>query len=226
MAYKPRIPEGRHVDQSSIGVFARMARLTGRAAAWRLHRMLAGSLPDRPFRVLDIGTGPGSIPAHLNHFWPKAQIVGLDVCPRMLGEAAKTKAKRGADVQLLAGNGLQLPFATGAFDLVLCLFTLHHINRPGAFLSETARVLAPEGLLLVLDFRRDMSRLRFCLFNLLWQAFFCLSPGRKGFSESVHSAWRPSEIEVLADGLPLDHLTVLSSRTELMITNRPEEAQP
>jgi len=221
MAFDQRIPEGSAVQPNSIATFARVARLTGRAAAWRLNRLLSDRLPDRPFRVLDIGTGPASIPTHLRAFWPKADIVALDISPEMLQEAVKTDASRGARLRLLAGDGLHLPFGPAVFDVVVCLFTLHHVDHPEAFLQEACRVLQPSGLLFVLDFRRDMGRLRFRCFDILWRTIFCLSAGRQGFSESVQSAWRPAEIEALTVESRLDTLTVHGTKTELIISNKP-----
>ena len=44
-------------------------------------------------------------------------------------------------------NGL--PFSDGEMDAVVCFETLEHLEHPGRFLAEMARVLHPEGLLLL-----------------------------------------------------------------------------
>lgn len=47
------------------------------------------------------------------------------------------------------GNVLQLPFATGTFDTVLCTQVLEHVPDPLQLFREAHRVLRPEGSLLL-----------------------------------------------------------------------------
>lgn len=42
-----------------------------------------------------------------------------------------------------------LPFATGAFDVVLCNHVIEHVPGPGAVVTELARVLRPGGLAII-----------------------------------------------------------------------------
>ena len=52
----------------------------------------------------------------------------------------------------------RLPFESGRFDLVVSLFSLHHLSNPKRGLFEMARVLSKEGKLIVSDWRPTAAR--------------------------------------------------------------------
>jgi SAM-dependent methyltransferase len=68
-----------------------------------------------------------------------------------LRQAGKLAAERGLTVQFAQHTAERLPHADGAFDLVTCRVAAHHFSDPGAFVCETARVMAPGGSLLLID---------------------------------------------------------------------------
>lgn len=71
--------------------------------------------------------------------YPDAFVVQMEPDPALLAEGAGTA---------VAGNEEALPFAEGAFDLVVSLFGFHWVNDlPGA-LVQLRRALKPDGLLL------------------------------------------------------------------------------
>ncbi len=89
-----------------------------------------------PARVLDLGTGTGSVARILAERFPEAEIVGVDIAPRMLGEArAKTNA---SNVRYELADAQRLAFDDGAFELVT-------LGNMIPFFDELARVLAPGG---------------------------------------------------------------------------------
>ena len=59
------------------------------------------------------------------------------------------RPKRGEGVELVQGDAERLPFADGAFDVVLCCDSFHHYPNPRAVLAQFARVLQPGGILLL-----------------------------------------------------------------------------
>ncbi len=113
---------------------------------WR--RRVAQRLREAGARlVLDVATGSGDLARAVRDGVPGVRVVGVDFCAPMLAEARK----RGLG-DLLVADGLELPFAAGAFDALTIGFGLRNMADWAAALREFARVLKPGGLLVVLDF--------------------------------------------------------------------------
>lgn len=221
MGCKPRIPEGRTVDSSALEVFSRVASWTGRVAAWRVKNILGSTLGLNK-RALDIGTGPGAIPLCLRRIYPGVSFVGLDVSPEMLNIAKGYTRGQEENIVLLAGDGELLPFEDNSFDGVMSFFSLHHMDNPANLLKEVNRVLRPGGILLIIDFRRDMPSVLFVLLNLLWQMGFMLTQGRTGLRDSIRSAWCPGEIEEILKNNDIGRFRVRSNPMELWIIQEEE----
>ncbi|MGZ4278359.1 MAG: class I SAM-dependent methyltransferase [Solirubrobacteraceae bacterium] len=94
-------------------------------------------------RVLAAACGEGYGTALLAGAGPE-RIVGLDVDERTVRHA---RQRYGLDIR--QGDVLELPFADGEFDLVVSFETIEHVAEPERALSEFARVVGPDGLLIV-----------------------------------------------------------------------------
>ena len=217
MPYEHRRPEGRAVDEAALRLFSRVARWTGKGAAFRVSRILGPALGPG-MKVLDIGTGPGVIPLHLMRFYPGAHFIGLDISLDMLERAKENRTRRQASLKLLAGDGEILPFGDKTLDVITSFFALHHMDEPERLLKEVDRVLASDGELLIMDFRRDMSRPLFRMLDASWQFAFFFSAGRYGFRDSVRSAWQPREIKSILEQNDLGRFQVRANAVELWIT--------
>jgi len=102
-------------------------------------------------RLLDVGTGTGRM-AEL--FAADAtQVTALDRSPDML-RLARTRLQHlpAGKVDLVQGDFAQLPFSAGSFDTVLFHQVLHYAQAPEAVLAEAARVTAPGGRIVIVDF--------------------------------------------------------------------------
>ncbi len=109
---------------------------------------LAGRVGARtPSRVLEIAAGTGVVTRALAAQLPEsASIVATDLNPGMLETAGHIGTKR--PVQWRQADAMQLPFADGEFDAVVCQFgVMFFPNRPEAF-AEARRVLRPGGAFL------------------------------------------------------------------------------
>ena len=108
------------------------------------------SLLDRPLRagerVLDAGCGTGYLAAGLRRARPGAYVVGSDLSTGMLGNAREAGAW-----PLVQGDAGRLPFADGAFDLVVARGVLHHLPDVAGALAEWRRVLAPDGAVVLVS---------------------------------------------------------------------------
>ncbi|WP_051839510.1 class I SAM-dependent methyltransferase [Streptomyces sp. NRRL F-5126] len=94
-------------------------------------------------RVLDVGTGPGTIAAAA--LARGAEVVAVDAEPSMVELAAANAP--GAEVR--HGVLPELPFADGSFDAVVGNFVVNHVEDPWAALTELRRVARPGGRLAV-----------------------------------------------------------------------------
>ena len=113
-------------------------------------RLLEAHGFDGTGRALDMGCGTGGTLRWLRAEFPSLRVVGLDLAPEALRYVMASPERRGA--RALQGSVTALPFATGAFDLVVCLDVLQHLpemTAEVAALREAARVLRPGGLLLI-----------------------------------------------------------------------------
>jgi demethylmenaquinone methyltransferase/2-methoxy-6-polyprenyl-1,4-benzoquinol methylase len=96
--------------------------------------------------VLDVGAGTGVSTEELNR--SGAFAVGADISVGMLRAGRRVRA----EVPLLAGDALKLPFADGVFDAVTISFALRNVVDTTAALREFARVTRPGGRLVVCEF--------------------------------------------------------------------------
>lgn len=111
-------------------------------------------------RILDIGTGTGRILELLGKTAEEG--VGVDMSREMLA-VARARLQR-ADLSnclVRQADMYQLPYPAGMFDVVTLHQVLHYAERPEAAIAEAARVLAPNGRLVVVDFAtHDREELR------------------------------------------------------------------
>jgi ubiquinone/menaquinone biosynthesis C-methylase UbiE len=110
--------------------------------------------------LLDLGTGTGRM---LGLLAPRAaRAIGLDSSHAMLSVARANLERQGlARVELRQGDIHAPPFARGSFDLVSVHQVLHYLDDPARALRAAARLVAPGGRLLVVDFApHDLEFLR------------------------------------------------------------------
>jgi ArsR family transcriptional regulator len=157
-------------------------------------------LGDRPIgRLLDIGTGTGRM---VELFGPTADsVIALDRSAEMLRLArAKLAPEIGAKCQLMIGDFNDLALEAATADTVVLHQVLHYAQAPQHVVGEVARVLAPGGRVLIVDFApHDREELR-----------QRAAHARLGFSDDQISGWmRKSGIDHLAArSLVGDALTV------------------
>lgn len=109
-------------------------------------------LTTRPIAsLLDAGTGTGRM---LELLAPQIDRgIGVDVSPEMLA-IARDRLERASihHCQVRLADVFHLPFGTEGFDAVLFHQVLHYLDEPGAAVAGAARVLKPDGCILIADF--------------------------------------------------------------------------
>jgi SAM-dependent methyltransferase len=95
-------------------------------------------------RVLDAGCGGGGMPLSLAE--EARSVVGIDPIDRFGDAGVRLARERGVgNLHFALADGMALPFADGAFDLVLSHAVIEHVADAPLYLRECARVLAPQG---------------------------------------------------------------------------------
>jgi ArsR family transcriptional regulator len=102
-------------------------------------------------RLVDIGTGTGRM---IELFGETAHsVIGIDRSPEMLRLARAKLARAGLEhVELRQGDFHALELPNASADTVIVHQVLHYAQQPETAIAEAARLLAPGGRLLVVDF--------------------------------------------------------------------------
>ncbi len=100
------------------------------------------------FDVLDAGCGPGTITTGLAQSVFPGHVTAFDVSQKQLDQARRNAQGREiVNLDFVAGNVDQLPFADEAFHVVFAHALLEHLHDPMPALNEFHRVTKPGGFL-------------------------------------------------------------------------------
>lgn len=111
-------------------------------------RVDLSGVPERRFRVLDLGCGTGKLTAHVLESLPCARVTAVDLSPAMVDTA---RERLGGRARIFCADAERLPFAEGSFDAVLMNDVLHHLPGAERATFEAWRVLDHEGMLVFGD---------------------------------------------------------------------------
>jgi ubiquinone/menaquinone biosynthesis C-methylase UbiE len=113
-----------------------------------LRLIIEAAKPEPHHKLLDVACGGGIVVCafapHVKH------ATGIDMTPAMLDRARQHATDTGvANVNWDRGDVMSLPYADGAFDIVVTRFSMHHFPDPLGVLREMVRVCAPGGRVVV-----------------------------------------------------------------------------
>lgn len=133
----------------------------GRDIAWRRRTVDCLGVDSAP-RVIDLATGTGDLLISLLKRRPNiSEAVGLDISANML-DICREKLRRGGlgpRVRLLHEDASATPFPDNTFDAATLAFGIRNIENVARTLGETARILKPGGMLVILEFTLPPNRI-------------------------------------------------------------------
>ena len=133
-------------DRLAPGMFGAQSE----AARWQALAQTLNLRGDE--RVLDVGTAAGDLPLSLAARFEKLHVTGVDWSPGMIVAAQREAQRRGLSQRAhfqVADLRQGLPFETAAFDAIFCLGLVETLPGPERNLAELARLLAPDGVLVL-----------------------------------------------------------------------------
>lgn len=135
--------------QPTAAKLADTLEIRGRTPAQvRLRRRFLRFVPVRAgARVLEIGCGTGVVLRDLMRLVGKrGEVTGLDPSRTMLERARLlARAVPGGPLRLRHGDGNELPFAGGRFDVALAITVILHVAEPLRVVKELVRVTRAGG---------------------------------------------------------------------------------
>jgi ubiquinone/menaquinone biosynthesis C-methylase UbiE len=113
-----------------------------------VRRALGGQVAGK--MLLDLGAGMGGLSvALMRELCPEGlRLQAMDYNPDYCRIASLRAERYGLSLPILVAAGESLPYASAAFDVVVCLDVLEHVADAGRVLSEIYRVLKAGGVVL------------------------------------------------------------------------------
>ena len=126
----------------------------------RFGRDPAAARPFAGLRLLDIGCGGGLLSEPMTRLG--FAVTGVDASARNVGVARAHADAAGLVVDYRCATAESLLEAgERPFDLVLNMEVIEHVAEPGAYLRDTARLVAPGGAMVVATLNRTLKALAF-----------------------------------------------------------------
>ncbi|MDH3659307.1 MAG: bifunctional 2-polyprenyl-6-hydroxyphenol methylase/3-demethylubiquinol 3-O-methyltransferase UbiG [Alphaproteobacteria bacterium] len=104
--------------------------------------------------VLDLGCAGGFMAEALAK--RDANVTGIDPAEQAIAAARTRAGEEGLSVRYDIGVGEHLPYSENAFDAVVCVDVLEHVEDLDKVIAESARVLKPGGLFLFDTINRNL----------------------------------------------------------------------
>ena len=103
-------------------------------------------------KILDLGTGSGYLAFPIAKNNPGCEVIGLDIVSGALGENSTRAKEEGlANLSFVSYDGIDFPFESEAFDLIVTRYSLHHFPDIEHSIGEVSRVLKKGGHFFISD---------------------------------------------------------------------------
>lgn len=104
-------------------------------------------------KILDCATGTGDLAIEFKKsVGPTGEVIGTDFCAEMMTTAPAKSSKENLDIQYQVADVMNLPFEDSQFDMCSISFGIRNVQDPVKAVKEMARVVKPDGKVLILEF--------------------------------------------------------------------------
>ena len=153
--------------------------------------------------VCDMGCGNGFYTLQLARLvGPKGLVYAVDIQPEMLQMLAHNATEAGlTNIRPVLGTPIDPRLPVAAIDMMLCVDVYHEFSHPEAMLAKIRASLAPEGQLVLVEFRGEDPAVP-------------IKPLHKMTKQQVRAELEPAGFEMVRefDRLPWQHLLFLGKR--------------
>jgi len=143
-------------------------------------------------RVLDIGSGTGSLAEAVAASKPSCRVIGIDPSAQYVSFAESRN--KSPNLTFEVGDARNLSFPSAQYAVTTSLLVLNFIPDPNRAMSEIRRVTRPGGTIAaaVWDYGEGMQMLRF-----FWDAAIALDPSAERLDEKHMPLCRAGELSQL-----------------------------
>lgn len=123
----------------------------------RCSLMLASLGVKQGMTICDMGCGNGFYSVQLARLvGPEGKVLGVDIQPEMLEMLKERAAEAKVDnIEPILGTLVDPKLPAGQVDLILCVDVYHEFSHPEHMLAAMRQSLAPEGLVVLVEFRAE-----------------------------------------------------------------------
>jgi 2-polyprenyl-6-hydroxyphenyl methylase/3-demethylubiquinone-9 3-methyltransferase len=158
-------------------------------------------------RILDIGCGGGLLAEPMARLG--GSVTGTDITEAAITAAALHASQNGLDIEYQCCTAETLASSGARFDVIYASEVIEHVADRGLFIEAIARMLQPQGVVIITTINRSLPALLLAKFAL--EYIVRLVPAG---THDPRKFVRPAELraEFAAAGIMLDDITGLAPR--------------
>ena len=112
--------------------------------------------------VIDCATGTGDLAIEFKKkVGPEGYVLGTDFCAPMIEHAPDKAADKNLEIDFEVADAMDLPYKNNRFDIASIAFGIRNVDEPVRALKEMARVVKPNGTVVVLEFGQPTGLMKY-----------------------------------------------------------------